>query len=393
MITFALDLNLIPSGVMPRISVSQYDHGQMVECDIYDGMQVFTIPNGATAYVQGTKGDSTGFQYDATIANNKIKFEITEQMSAVAGDVVTELVITHSGDRIGTINFIINVEEAALSDNTIISETDLPVIQQIPEYVEEAQGYAEEAEAWANGGEGGTPSATDNAKYWAEQAQLYAVGALHWKGNVAFANLPTSNLTVGDVYNVTDAFTTDNRFNEGTGIPCPANTNVIWGSNSKWDLQAPNAVHSFNGRVGAVVPASGDYSASQISSSAITGQTNVEGALTTLNANLTGTNITLSKVDSVVSSVSYKAYKISKLITIVANITLNATLTANTSYTLLYGLPNGISPEPFVRVSNTSNGKDVGMCRIDPSVGSIIIFPESNVASGSVLSITLSAII
>lgn len=123
------------------------------------------------------------------------------------------------------------------------------------------------------------------------------------------------------------------------------------------------------------------------------GDGSIKGAISTLNSSLSGTNITLQKVDSVVSSVSYKAYKISKLLTIVANVTLNTALTAGQSYTLLFGLTDTISTEPFVRVSNTSNGKDVGMCRIDPSVGSIVMFAESSVASGSTLSITLNAII
>lgn len=46
-------------------------------------------------------------------------------------------------------------------------------------------------------------------------------------GNTTFAELPTpSKDNVGIVYNITDAFTTDERFNEGAGIDYPAGTNV-----------------------------------------------------------------------------------------------------------------------------------------------------------------------
>ena len=46
-------------------------------------------------------------------------------------------------------------------------------------------------------------------------------------GNTTFAELPTpSEDNVGIVYNITDAFTTDERFNEGAGIDYPAGTNV-----------------------------------------------------------------------------------------------------------------------------------------------------------------------
>lgn len=303
MISYALDLNLIPGGVLPRIDLSQYDHGQSVECDLYNGAVPYTIPSGSVAYVEGTKPDKTGFQYEANIATNKVTFEVTQQMTACGGEVVTELVITHSGDRIATINFILNVEPAALAEDTIISETDLPIVQQIPEYVEQIGEYAEEAEAWATGGEGGTPSATNNSKYWAEKSQQYAIGAFHWKAKVAFANLPTTNLTVGDVYEVSDAFTTDSRFSEGAGVQCEAGTEIVWTDGGKWSILTPPGVTSFNGRKGAVSPASGDYSASQISSSAITGQTNVEGALSTLNANLTYTTLT-NPISGSVGSIS-----------------------------------------------------------------------------------------
>lgn len=47
-------------------------------------------------------------------------------------------------------------------------------------------------------------------------------------GSVAFASLPTPAKTIeGNVYNVTDAFTTDSKFVEGAGKSYPAGTNVV----------------------------------------------------------------------------------------------------------------------------------------------------------------------
>lgn len=46
-------------------------------------------------------------------------------------------------------------------------------------------------------------------------------------GNTAFANLPELSADIlGAMYNITDAFTTDSRFNEGAGVDYPAGTNV-----------------------------------------------------------------------------------------------------------------------------------------------------------------------
>lgn len=67
-----------------------------------------------------------------------------------------------------------------------------------------------------------------------------AVGSMYTaKGSTAFASLPAlGSVEVGDVYNVTDAFTTTADFIEGEGKSYPAGTNVVCVSDSgtkKWD--------------------------------------------------------------------------------------------------------------------------------------------------------------
>lgn len=47
------------------------------------------------------------------------------------------------------------------------------------------------------------------------------------KGSSAFADLPTSGRAIGDVWNVTDDFTTTDAFVEGEGKRYPAGTNVV----------------------------------------------------------------------------------------------------------------------------------------------------------------------
>ena len=58
--------------------------------------------------------------------------------------------------------------------------------------------------------------------------------------SVAFANIPTTGMVNGDMYNITDSFTTDARFVEGAGVSVSAGTNIAWvDSVSKWDILAP----------------------------------------------------------------------------------------------------------------------------------------------------------
>ena len=100
---------------------------------------------------------------------------------------------------------------------------------------------------------------------WENQTGQAVVGGAVFKGSINFANLPTTGMTNGDWYDIKDAFTTDNRFEEGSGISCAAGTDVIWVTDdSKWNILTPSGVYSFNGRTGAVSPQSGDYSASDV---------------------------------------------------------------------------------------------------------------------------------
>ena len=68
-------------------------------------------------------------------------------------------------------------------------------------------------------------------------------GAYKAKGSVAFASLPAlESATIGDVYNVTDQFSTTTDFMEGAGKSYSAGTNVVCvdaGSGTKkWDVLA-----------------------------------------------------------------------------------------------------------------------------------------------------------
>lgn len=153
MITQTLKLNLIPGQVLPRVNVSQYDAGtRTLQMLLYNGDQAFNISAGLGGFVQGTKPDRTGFQYAATVTegSNVVTLVITQQMTAVSGEVTCELVIANGDDRIATVNFILYVEPAALADDTVISETDLPLIEQAAELAQEIEGIAADVDADAD---------------------------------------------------------------------------------------------------------------------------------------------------------------------------------------------------------------------------------------------------
>lgn len=145
MITQSINLNLVPGGVLPIINVSQYDKGsRTLQIVLFNGVTAYQIPDGSSVTIQGTKADKTGFQYEVdSFSGNVVTTDIEQQMTVFPGDVAIELSIAKNGDRLGTANFILRVEPAALADDTIISETELPLIEQAVEIAEHISEYVQ----------------------------------------------------------------------------------------------------------------------------------------------------------------------------------------------------------------------------------------------------------
>lgn len=75
----------------------------------------------------------------------------------------------------------------------------------------------------------------------ANAVKAAVAGVYKVKGSLAFTELSLASATEGDVYNVTDAFTTTADFLEGAGNTHPAGSNVVAVSDSgvlKWDVMA-----------------------------------------------------------------------------------------------------------------------------------------------------------
>ena len=294
MIIQRFNLNLIPNQSPVIVHVNQYDTGTgRLIATLYEGNEPYS-PNG-TAVIQGTKPDGHGFQYTATLDGNVVTADLTEQMSPVAGDVRAQIVVTESSGVTGTFVFIMRVQPSALPSDTDMSESDYQYIEEAireaqeavqtaqeatetaqeaveraQEAIAETQENAEDSEAWAQGTRGGIPvGPTDptyehNAEYWAQYAERYAQGGLHYKGSIPFADIPTTGMREGDMYNITDDFTTDSRFEEGAGIEVKGGTNIAWNSDNKWDVLALPPKTTFNGRSGSILPMAGDYDSKKI---------------------------------------------------------------------------------------------------------------------------------
>lgn len=114
-----------------------------------------------------------------------------------------------------------------------------------------AKAYATNASNSATSAQNYATGSTNSAKYYYEQAKTISEsfsGALRPMGTVTFANLPSiSSATEGDMYNISDEFTTTSDFKEGEGNIIPAGSNVYKTSDEKWDILAGTPVVGVKG--------------------------------------------------------------------------------------------------------------------------------------------------
>ena len=124
-ITYQNRINVIPGDYPPVINLNQYDSDFTLEFTIYSSIGNLVLESGTTAAIRGTKMDGHGYSAAATINGYVVSITGDEQMTAIAGDNVFELVLTRNGKNISTANFIIHVERAALDKDTIVSQSKI----------------------------------------------------------------------------------------------------------------------------------------------------------------------------------------------------------------------------------------------------------------------------
>lgn len=202
MYTQAINLDVIPAGVRPVIHVSQFDNQvQALRFTLYKDNQPFTIPGGAAVLINGYKPDNTAFSYAATATSGQTAtFSVTQQMTAVPGDVECELRVRTASEIIGTLNFILRVEKAPLTDDSVISETEIPLIEQavdiaanLAEYIQQTLDAAEAASASAQAAAtSATDAATEAASAEVNAQNIYdmydSINAAKTAANTAAAN-------------------------------------------------------------------------------------------------------------------------------------------------------------------------------------------------------------
>ena len=186
------NIDLVPNGRPLVVNVSQYDMGsRALTFNFFKDNVAFTPPSGYSANITGTKPDGTGFMYAMTVSGSSATVEVTQQMCAVAGECPCEVrLIDGNSNVLGTANFTLAVERAAMDDDTVISDSDIPYFEDLAtQAAASAASAAASAAIFPTGGEAGQVlTKTETGTAWEDAAMATMVVNITQSGSTYTAD-------------------------------------------------------------------------------------------------------------------------------------------------------------------------------------------------------------
>lgn len=172
----AINLDILPGAMPPIVHVSQGDVGRQFQIAIYDETGSAYSLTGKTLSIVGHKGDGNVFQYaipSSAVSGNTVTITTEEQMTPAAGKALCEIRIEQNGTKIGTCNFVMQVEQGP-ADLGSLSTSALYIIDAL---MQEARDASAEAEAAAETAEAAISTVTQKATEAAASATAAATSA------------------------------------------------------------------------------------------------------------------------------------------------------------------------------------------------------------------------
>lgn len=114
MITHTMDLDVVPDKQMKTLWLSQNDENFTLIFNLYARTGTFTVEDGTTVAINGTKPDGEAYTKAATLNGTTVTVAGDADMTSADGQGVFELTLTKGSKVLNTANFIINFERAAL---------------------------------------------------------------------------------------------------------------------------------------------------------------------------------------------------------------------------------------------------------------------------------------
>lgn len=198
-----ITLDVVPSKQKPVVYADQFDHlGRVIRLNLVQNGEPYTLPDAVSCQISGIKPSTTVFDYDGRELDRNIctkgityvEFPIQEQMVTVAGKVLCGLTIWWEETCIGTLNFIIDVQQGSLTPDGIADASDFGSI--LNDYVEawleenrtDIEQYVTRAETAAESAEGANTEAQA-----AKETAVQAAGAAQQSASQAASSAQSAS--------------------------------------------------------------------------------------------------------------------------------------------------------------------------------------------------------
>ena len=147
MIVYNYDLDMVSGSAPVIVHVHQYDDDFRIVFKLFSSQGTFTISDGTTAEIRGTKLDGNGFTANnVSLSGTNATVYGHKQMTAISGKNMFELVLLRGNFVLSTANFVLDVERAALDAGTVKSNSVLKELNDIINGATRAQTAASRAE-------------------------------------------------------------------------------------------------------------------------------------------------------------------------------------------------------------------------------------------------------
>lgn len=122
----SFDLNLVPGGVPVHVHADQRDTERVFAATMWDGDEPYVFDGTETITIQGTSADGHEFSHSdiATASGSVVTFSLAEDMSNAPGKAVANIVLSKGTIRIGSENFILNIQRSSAPNATIFTEVE-----------------------------------------------------------------------------------------------------------------------------------------------------------------------------------------------------------------------------------------------------------------------------
>lgn len=240
----AINLDLLPGAMPPIVHVSQGDVGRQFKIAIYDDTGAAYSLTGKTLSIVGHKGDGNVFQYaipSSAISGNEVTITTEEQMTPAAGKALCEIRIEQNGTKLGTANFVMDVEQGP-ADMGSLSISALYLIDAL---FEQAETDIEAASAAAATATQKASEASSSATAAAGSANSAATEA----GNAASSATAAANSATAAYNSANDADTAKSG--------CIIARNDCWSAEERANNYATAATNSATAAANSATAASG----------------------------------------------------------------------------------------------------------------------------------------